>query len=143
MIKFTADFMKQSLDGFGENYKYPVFASIYCQSSFFSRYNAKAGFLAVADYDKLLVVEYSNFGTSEKKYIFSAHDLKNLKIKKLKVNSVYSVKSVFKVERKTIKLDIVVAEKVQSEDFPEQPENYINFIETLKNWHINNSGGEL
>ena len=135
MIKFTDDLMKKSLALFGENYKYPVFASVYCRSSFFSRYNAQAGFLAVTDDDRLLVIEYSNFGTSEKKYIFSAHDLKSLKIEKLKVMPAHSVKAVFKVERKTIKLDIVVAEKVRGENFPEQPENYRNFIETLESWY--------
>lgn len=134
MIKFTDDFMKKSLASFGEYCKYPVFGSIYCRSSFFSRYNAKAGFLAVTDDDRLLAVEYSAFGTSKNEYIFSAHDIISLKIRKLSLMPAYSVKAVFKVNRKTIKLDIVVSEKVQGEDFPEQPENYRNFIETLKNW---------
>ena len=111
MIKFTDELMKESLARFGENYKYPVFASVYCRNGFFSRYNAQAGFLAVTDDDRLLVVEYSNFGMSEKKYIFPAHDLKILKIKKLKVIPAHSAKAVFKINRKTIKLDIAVAER--------------------------------
>lgn len=135
MMKFTDESMKQSLARFGEDYKYPVFASIYCRSGFFSRYNAQTGFLAVTDDDRLLAVEYSNFGMSEKEYVFSARDLKVLKIKKLKVMSAYSVKAVFKVDRKTVKFDIVVAENVKGGDFPEQPQNYRNFIETLDNWN--------
>ncbi len=134
MIKFTDSFMRQSLDRFCENYKYPVFASVYCRNGFFSRYNAQAGFLAVTNDDRLLVVEYSNFGMSEKEYIFPAHDLKILKIKKLKVIPAHSVKAVFKTNRKTIKLDIAVAEKVRGENFPEQQENYRNFIEMLESW---------
>lgn len=133
-MKFTDEFMKKSLDHFCENYKYPVFASVYCRSGFFSRYNAKTGFLAVTDYDKLLVVEYSAFGTSEKEYIFSAQDLKSLKIKKLALMPAYSVKAVFKINRKTIKLDIAVTEKVSGGNFLEQTENIDNFIETLKSW---------
>lgn len=134
MIKFTKDFMKQSLDVFGENYKYPVYASVYCQSSFFSRYRANTGFSAVTDDGRLLVVEYSAFGISEKEYIFSEHDLKSIKIKKLALMPVYSVKAVFKIDRKTIKLYMVVSLKVVGIDFPEQTENVENFIETLKEW---------
>lgn len=134
MIKYTDDFMKKSLASFGEYYKYPVFGSMYCRSSFFSRYNAKAGFLAVTDDDRLLAVEYPALGTSKNEYIFSAHDIKSLKIKKLVLMPAHSIKAVFRINRKTIKLDIVVAGIVQGENFPEQPENYRNFIETLKSW---------
>lgn len=137
MIKYTDDFMKKSLASFGEYYKYPVFGSMYCRSSFFSRYNAKAGFLAVTDDDRLLAVEYSALGTSKNEYIFSAHDIKSLKIKKLALMPAYSVKAVFKINRKTIKLDMVVSLKVTGCDFPEQEENAMNFIETLQNWCIN------
>ena len=133
MIKFTADFMKISLDGFGENYKYPVFASIYCRSSFFSRYRAKSGFVAVTDNGKILVAEYSVLGT-EQKYIFSVNDLKRIKIKKLALMPIYSIKSVFKIERKTINLDMAVSLKVAGGNFPEQAENAVNLIGTLGNW---------
>lgn len=133
-MKFTDEFMKKSLDRFGENYKYPVFASIYCRSGFFSRYRAKTGFLAVTDDDRLLVVEYSALGISENEYIFSPQDLKNLKIKKLALMNVHSIKAVFVVGRKKIRLDIAVSEKVGGGNFPEQPENYVNIIETLKSW---------
>ncbi|MDE6426468.1 MAG: hypothetical protein K2K89_10105 [Ruminococcus sp.] len=133
MIKFTADFMKISLDSFGENYKYPVYASVCCRSGFFSRYRAKSGFAAVADNGKLLVAEYSVLGT-EKKYIFSVNDLKSLKIKKLPLMPIYNVKSVFKIERKNIKFDMAVSLKIAGGDFPEQAENAVNLIGTLGNW---------
>ncbi len=134
-MKFTDEFMKKSLDRFCENYKYPVFASIYCRSGFFSRYNAKTGFLAVTDDDKLLVVEYSALGISENEYIFSPQDLKSFKIKKLALMPAYSVKAVFKINRKTIKLDVAVSKKVSCSNFSEQEENTDNFIQTLESWY--------
>ncbi|MCM1316111.1 MAG: hypothetical protein NC205_04660 [Prevotella sp.] len=133
MIKFTADFMKISLDGFGGNYKYPVYASVCCRSGFFSRYRAKSGFVAVSDNGKLFVSEYSVLGT-ERKYIFSVSDLKSLKIKKLPLMPIYNIKAVFKIERKNIKLDMAVSLKIAGGDFPEQAENAVNLIGTLNNW---------
>lgn len=133
-MKFTDDFMKKSLAHFGENYEYPVFASVYCKSGLFSRYRAQTGFVAVTDDDRLLVVEYLSLGISEKEYIFSAEDIVSLKIKKAALMSVYTIKSVFKINRRTVKLNIAVSLKVSGGDFPEQTKNAENFIETLKNW---------
>lgn len=136
MIKFTDDFMRQSLDSFGENYKYPVFSSVYCRSGFFAgRYKAQTGFTAVTDTGKLLVSEYSVLGT-EKKYIFSVHDMKSLKIKKTALLPAYNIKSLFIADGRKFKLDMTVSLKVTGGDFPEQEKNAINFIETFKNWQI-------
>lgn len=133
MIKFTDDFMKKNLSAFRENYKYPVYSSMSCRSGFFSRYRTDFGFIAVTDDDRLLVVEYLPFGT-DKSYILSACNLKKLKIKKLKLMPVYSVKTVFKCDGKTIKFDMSVSLKVAGCQFSEQEENALNLIETLKNW---------
>lgn len=136
MIKFTDSFMRQSLDGFGEDYKYPVYAGVYCRTGFFSRrYNAQTGFTAVTDTEKLLVAEYSVLG-KEKKYIFPAYCLKSLKIKKLLLLPAYSIKAVFTVDGRNFRLDMTVSLKVGGGNFPEQAENAVNFIETLKEWQI-------
>ncbi|MCM1316110.1 MAG: hypothetical protein NC205_04655 [Prevotella sp.] len=134
--------MKQSLDSFGEDYKYPVYASIDCRNSFFRSYNTKAGFLAVTDTGKLFVDEYYAMGT-EKKYIFHVSVLKSLKIRKFPLFPIYSIKSLFMADGKKFRLDMLISLKVYGHEFTEQAENVVNFIETLKNWHINNSGGEL
>lgn len=134
MIKFTDDFMKKSLAYFGEDYKYPVFASIYCRRGFLSRYNAQTGFVAVTDSGKILVVEYSVLCNTEKEYVFSEQNLEKIKIKKLKLIPVYNVKAIFKLNGKKFKLDITISQKVAGCDFAEQTENAVNFIETLKNW---------
>lgn len=134
MIKFTDDFMIQSLDGFGENYKYPVYASIDCRNSFFRSYNIKAGFVAITDTEKLLVAEYYALGT-EKKYIFSVNALKSLKIRKFPLLPIYSIKSVFISGNKKFRLYMGVSQKVTGNEFKEQAENSINLIETLRNWY--------
>lgn len=136
MIKFTDDFMRQSLDGFGENYKYPVYASIDCRNSFFRSYNIKAGFVAITDTGKLLVAEYYALGT-EKKYIFSVNALKSLKIRKFPLLPIYSIKSVFIADGKKFRLYMGVSQKVTGCDLPEQAENAMNLIETLQNWCVN------
>ncbi len=134
MIKFTDDFMKKSLAYFGEDYKYPVYASINCRKGFFSNAVINVGFVAVANTGKLFVVEYSAFGTNGKAYVFSAQNLKKLKIRKLSFMPIYKIKSVFMVDGSKFRLDIVVSLKVAGCDFAEQTENAVNFIETLKNW---------
>lgn len=131
MIKFTDDFMKKSLAVFGEEYKYPVFASIYLKS-FFSRYKAQTGFSAVTD-EKILVAEYSPFGAT-KNYSFSARDLKKIKIKKLVLIPAYNIKFIFNIDGKIIKLDMTVSLKVAGGNFLEQEQNAVNFIATLQNW---------
>ena len=136
MIKFTDDFMRQSLDSFGENYKYPVYASIDCRNSFFRSYNIKAGFAAITDTGKLLVAEYYALGT-EKKYIFSVNTLKNLKIRKFPLLPIYSIKSVFIADGKKFRLYMGVSQKVTGCDLPEQAENAMNLIETLRSWCVN------
>lgn len=142
MIEFTYNFMKQSLGGFGEDYKYPVYASIDCRNGFFRSYNTKAGFAAVTDTGKLLVAEYYALGT-EKKYIFPVNFLKSLKIRKFPLFPIYSIKFLFISDGKKFRIDMLISLKVYGHEFTEQAENAVNFIKTLKNWHINNSGGEL
>lgn len=134
--------MKQSLDGFGEDYKYPVYASIDCRNGFFRSYNTKAGFVAVTDTGKLLVAEYYATGT-EKKYIFPVNILKSLKIRKFPLFPIYSMKLLFMADGKKFRIDMLISLKVYGHEFTEQAQNAVNFIETLKNWKINNSGGEL
>lgn len=136
MIKFTNESMRQSLDSFGEDYKYPVYAGIFCRTGFFARrYNAQMGFTAVTDNGKLLVDEYSVLG-KEKKYIFSAYCLKSLKVKKLLLLPAYSVKAVFTIDGKNFRLDMTVSLKVGGGGFPEQEQNAVKFLETLAEWQI-------
>lgn len=136
-MKFTNESMKQSLDSFGENYKYPIFASIDCETGFFTRrYKTHMGFTAVTDTGKLLVADYSALGTAEKKYIFSSDQRKKFKIKKLALLPVYTVKSVFIADGKKFRLDMTISLQVANSDFTEQEENAVNFIETLKDWQI-------
>ncbi|MCM1506073.1 MAG: hypothetical protein NC177_02905 [Ruminococcus flavefaciens] len=139
MIKFTDDFMKKSLARFGEEYKYPVFASMYIKS-FFSSYKAQTGFSAVTDDDRLLIIEYSALNMNGKKYTFSANNLKKIKIKKLKLMSVYNIKFIFNIDSKNIKLDMSVSLKVAGGNFPEQDQNAMNFIATLQNWQYYTEG---
>ncbi len=142
MIKFTDNFMRQSLASFGEDYKYPVYASIDCRNGFFRSYNTKAGFVALTDTGKLLVAEYYTMGT-EKKYIFPVNVLKSLKIRKFPLFPIYSIKAVFISDGKKFRIDMLISLKVYGHEFTEQAENAVNFIKTLKNWHINNFGGKL
>lgn len=133
MIEFTDNFMRASLADFGVDYKYPVFASIYLKS-FFSRYMAQTGFSAVTDDNRLLIIQYSALNMNGKKYIFSANNLKKIKIKKLKLMPVYNIKFTFNNNGKTIKLDMSVSLKVAGGNFPEQEQNAVNFIAALQNW---------
>ena len=136
-MKFTNESMKYSLDSFGENYKYSVYASINCETGFFTRkYKTHVGFTALTDTGKLLIAEYSAFGTSENKFIFSLDQRKKFKIKKVALLPVYSIKAVFIVDRKQFRLDMKIPLQVANSDFTEQEENSINFIETLKDWQI-------
>ena len=132
MIKFTDDLMKKSLAGFGEFYKYPVYASIDCRSSFFRSYNTKAGFVAVTDTGKLLVSEYYVLGT-EKKYIFPLQNLEKIKIRKLAFLPIYKIKILFVDNSRKFRIDINVSLKVYGHEFTEQEQNAMNFIETLQN----------
>lgn len=139
MIKFTNKLMKQSLDSFGEDYKYPVYASIDCRKSCFRSYNTKAGFVAVTDTGKILIDEYYVLGT-ENRYIFSVNSMKSLKIRKFPLLPIYNIKSVFMADGKTFRLDMAISLKLIGCEFQEQKENTINLIETLKNLY---TGGEL
>ncbi|MDE6036209.1 MAG: hypothetical protein K2G36_09905 [Ruminococcus sp.] len=133
MIKFTDDLMKKSLASFGEDYKYPVYASMDCRKSFFRSYNTKAGFVAVTDTRKLLVSEYYVLGT-EKKYILSLHNIEKIKIRKLSFLPMYKIKTVFLNDGKKFRIDIMISLKVYGHEFPEQTENTVNLIKILYEW---------
>ncbi|MBD5160336.1 MAG: hypothetical protein HDT23_08880 [Ruminococcus sp.] len=133
MIKFTDDLMKKSLAGFGEFYKYPVYASIDCRSSFFRSYNTKAGFVAVTDTGKLLVSEYYVLGT-EKKYIFPLQNLEKIKIRKLAFLPMYKIKTLFVDSGKKFRMDIMISLKVYGNEFPKQAENTVKLVSIFQNF---------
>ena len=133
MIKFTDDLMKKSLAGFGEDYRYPVYASIDCRNSFFRSYNTKAGFVAVTDTGKLLVSEYYVLGT-EKKYILPLQNLEKIKIKKFPLFPIYNIKAVFIADGKKFRLAMAVSLKVYGHEFPEQAENTVKLVSIFQNF---------
>lgn len=129
--------MKESLDRFGENYKYPLYVSVIDKTGFLSTHRANPAFTAVTDSGKLLLVEYHLYGITGNKteYELSYLNLKSLKIRKIPFLNQYSIKTVFRTDKKKIRLNITAfAMNIARGNFPEQAENAVNFLETLKNW---------
>lgn len=136
-MKFTNETMKQSLDSFSVNYKYPVYASINCETGFFTKkYKTDIGFTALTDNGKLLIAEYSAFGTSENKFVFSSEQRKKFKIKKVALLPVYSIKAVFIADGKEFRLDMKIPLQVANSDFVEQAKNAGNIIKILEEWNM-------
>lgn len=137
MIEFTDDLMKKSLETFGENYKYPVYASINCETGIFARrYKTDVGFMALTDSGKIIIAEYSAFGILKKRFVFSEQQLEKLKIKKVALLPVYRIKAVFMADGKKFRLYMNIAMQVTNGNFAEQEENAVNLMEILEKWNM-------
>lgn len=137
MAKFNSENMTEALDRFGQNYEFPVYASITNMSSFFSKStDMMAGYAAVTDDHFLLLVQIPLLGNLENANYFRLPVLgiKQLKVKKVPLVNSYNVDIKGVADGKKYRFKFVTASKVAGKGFPEQGENSLAFIERLKKW---------
>jgi hypothetical protein len=137
MTKFNSESMTEALDRFGQNYKFPVYASITNLSGFFSRStDMMSGYAAVTDDHFLLLVQVPLFGNSVNADYFRLPVLgiKQLKVKKLPLFNSYSVDVRGIADGKKYRFKFVTVSRVAGNGFPEQGENSLALIEKLKKW---------
>lgn len=133
-LTFKTEDMYASLDKFDVGYSYPVSVSICNMTGFFaSNKNIHAGFAAISARNSLIIADY-NVLMAETLYEIPMKSVRSLKISKALLLGVQTVKIEFLSDGKKCRLDVNIAPKVLTGEFPEQKENMVSFIDTLKGW---------
>lgn len=133
-LTFKTEDMYASLDKFDVEYSYPVSASICNMTGFFaSNKNIHAGFAAISARDSLIIADY-NVLMAETLYEIPLTSIRSLKISKSLLLGVQTVKIEFLSDGKKCRLDVNIAPKVLTGEFPDQKENMGSLIDTLKGW---------
>lgn len=133
-LTFKTEDMYASLDKFKVDYSYPVSVSICNMTGFFvSNKNVHAGFAAISARDSLIIADY-NLLMAETLYEIPLTSIRSLKISKALLLGVQTIKIGYLSEGRKCRLDVNIAPKVLTGEFPDQKENMGSFIDTLKGW---------
>lgn len=116
----------------GEDYQNPVYA-VFRKENFFYR-STTCGFMATTDHQRLLVAPFQLIGIPQEGITYLLQSLQSVKISKVPLTQIYSIKLCFNCGGKKQKLCCVINRKVYGTDLNAQEQNLENLMAELQKW---------
>lgn len=96
--------------------------------------NNRYGFVAITNQQRFLVTQFNMFGELLEQFSFPLQSICGLKIHKIPLTSMHSIRIKFRLEDRVKELRVKVSEKVHLSDLKYQEENIEQLISALEMW---------